>query len=1520
MQVWAAPQMQPVQQGDCPDDPQEPNNWFDEATPIPFDVEIYGNICNSDDLDYFSFPLNAGQQVIIDLYGLEMDSNIDLYSPAQTLITSSANTGPADEQIVYTAEETGTYYVVVWGTENELPNFYTLRVRLAAAPTPTFTPTPDCPDLYEPNDGFEQATNIDADVDIYAYICNSDDLDYFAFYASPGQEIILDLFDMELNANLELYGPEQNFLTGSYNEGVEPEQIVYTANIGGPYYALVFGTEGELINPYTLRLHQETPPTQTPTATPTPTVTRTPTATPTEAACPGDYAGDDFNNANEIYPGNLYTAYLCPAGDEDWFKFPAIVGQQITVQLLNLPADYDLQLYSPSNQLLVDGHQSGTTGEQIFWTAHIAGDYRARVYSPLGASSSQGYNVRLLLSATPTPTPTPTLTPTVTPTPTATLSCPHDPFEYNDTFDRASYMTHISVAYLCPPTDDDWYQFQVVKGEAFEIELVGSPSDYDLELYDPGQKRIARSANVGASPEKISFTAAQTGRYRLRVNSVASNFTTYKYQLTVENTNQPRPYLFSSSVHSQPFDIAVNGNTVYWSEQRDTNVGIPGGIYRNEYGGNVYGPTTVYSSTSASPADLVYDFGDVFFREWVGNHIVAIDPSTQAPTPTIMASAKNVADSRGIEANYPYVYWGDALSLNKQNISSKNIDGLVTFGSGMGPVDAMTASYSYLYWTDTTYVNQKIYGRIHRTSKNNGSTLSRTSLVAGAFHSIDIVSHFSSFPQDVYAASEHDIVVWNKAGTAPLVVLYSTPPDVSISGMTVDDNYIYWLELDPSSNALMYMPRGGGDALVLTTGLNNPRALVDDFGTLYWSESGGVMAMAKPGAFRGSAPRISVQHQPQNPPAGATITITATASDDKGIRSIDIIVRGAVVATCKSDTCTYTFKAPNHGVRIDYRAIATDVQNLRASTPIKWILVDNIGPDKDKDMISDLWESILCTNPNNPDSDSDEILDGWELLGQPFSDGTVLDLPGMGANPCRPDVFVEIDWNAGVAPIMPYIQQTINEYRRHGIALHVDTGQMGGGSQIPLRADAYTATQARDQYSSPYRAWTFHYALSTSHCGKNKQGKTECRSFADSGSNLTIVRATGSRFGYNFMHELGHTVGLGHGGTTGKGQQQRNKDYIWYKTAWINTNYKPNYFGMMNYAQSYPLYWNGSRIVVKFGYSEVALPSLNENSLDERSTSAFAKALAAYPQVGPGKPVIIYYCKKPTPRYRVYTTGDRVVQRYNYQTKKTEYGPFPKLNGIDWNCNGKIESSVKADINDDNQYTTLRGRADWPYLPLKTKCLNPRNSYATWWLQKADNPPCPKSAAAATTFTLEQTEEPHLDPIPEELDTTYEMCNGEDSDGNGIIDDGCPDSDEDGVSNAIDNCPYLANVDQVDVNRNGIGDACEVPPSPPQNLTASNEAGGVILRWEPPAEADIVGYVIERSDPETLTLMTEFGPYPTVPGTATTYFDRTPQQTGSYVYQVRAVNWAGYESVSVSAAVEVTELEAPTLFLPWIGR
>jgi hypothetical protein len=136
-------------------------------------------------------------------------------------------------------------------------------------------------------------------------------------------------------------------------------------------------------------------PTGTRTTTITPTGTRTTTCTPTATStltttipCPTDdyEPNGSFSTAyGPIDPGTAYCGgYICPSGDEDWFSFTVTVGQQFTVTLDSLPADFILQLLSPLQESLEFSQNDGTMAEQIVHTARMTGEYRARVYGFLG--------------------------------------------------------------------------------------------------------------------------------------------------------------------------------------------------------------------------------------------------------------------------------------------------------------------------------------------------------------------------------------------------------------------------------------------------------------------------------------------------------------------------------------------------------------------------------------------------------------------------------------------------------------------------------------------------------------------------------------------------------------------------------------------------------------------------------------------------------------------------------------------------------------------------------------------------------------------------------------------------------------------------------------------------------------------------------------------------------------------------------------------------------------------------------
>ncbi len=243
---------------DCTD-PYEPNNWFDQATPVEFGVEYNAVVCNSDDNDFFRFPLTTGQQITISLYGMEWDSNLDLYGPDQTVLITSTNPGTTTEQIVHTADQAGTYYAMVWGTEDEQPNSYTLRVNSVATPAP-------CPDPYEPNDVPEEAWSIEPDAPVDSYICHEEDVDYYALPdVSPGQILQIEVdgvsemaasspSDLPIDLVLVLFDPNGEEVAFSDAPGTRAEAIIYPAEVGGTYRVGVRANPGTAVLPAPYRL------------------------------------------------------------------------------------------------------------------------------------------------------------------------------------------------------------------------------------------------------------------------------------------------------------------------------------------------------------------------------------------------------------------------------------------------------------------------------------------------------------------------------------------------------------------------------------------------------------------------------------------------------------------------------------------------------------------------------------------------------------------------------------------------------------------------------------------------------------------------------------------------------------------------------------------------------------------------------------------------------------------------------------------------------------------------------------------------------------------------------------------------------------------------------------------------------------------------------------------------------------------------------------------------------------------
>lgn len=378
------------------------------------------------------------------------------------------------------------------------------------------------------------------------------------------------------------------------------------------------------------------------------------------------------------------------------------------------------------------------------------------------------------------------------------------------------------------------------------------------------------------------------------------------------------------------------------------------------------------------------------------------------------------------------------------------------------------------------------------------------------------------------------------------------------------------------------------------------------------------------------------------------------------------------------------------------------------ATPVLY-KADRSGGDGDNATVDWTFDNSSTTN--------DGIPDDWKKNGVTIDPGDgsgpqFIDLPSMGARVDTPDLFVQLDFMAdgthSHALTAAAIKTVVTAFRNApyksrngtiGINLHVDAGpnsimnfatnQTWGAlsrsrqlTEIPnlgtgtfdsnnnLISYNWTAFDAIKNvlggFVSTGRLAIFRYAISAhqittatnSGVARGIPGSDFIVSLAKIGIPPTVFQEAGT-----FMHELGHTLGLGHGGGDG-------------------VNNKPNYISVMNYSFQFGGLTRGG-VANIFDYSNVALRVLDETSLDEPfGVGPAASGVATkhwVPASGPNPAGFV-------------TVAD---------------GSQP----IDWNGNGLLtERSVAFDVNGDSATvpppatpppTTLTPYDDWLNLKLK---------------------------------------------------------------------------------------------------------------------------------------------------------------------------------------------------------------------------
>jgi hypothetical protein len=223
-----------------------------------------------------------------------------------------------------------------------------------------------------------------------------------------------------------------------------------------------------------------------------------------------------------------------------------------------------------------------------------------------------------------------------------------------------------------------------------------------------------------------------------------------------------------------------------------------------------------------------------------------------------------------------------------------------------------------------------------------------------------------------------------------------------------------------------------------------------------------------------------------------------------------------------------------------------------------------------------------------------------------------------GADPLQKDVFVEVDWMGGDCTLGIFchdhkpdpnaIQDVVTAFDnapvggsgnvKRGINLHVQVDEeiphesfmnmsMDGNGYVDFtlfdeKKQQYFGTAQEkvipNATSTKLRS-LFHYALfahKITKAGNSGVGELSGNDFVVALGTFTNERGTRSQQAGTFMHELGHNLGLGHGGDS-------------------DINCKPNYLSVMSYSRQFEDLLPNRPL----DYSREKLPSLYEDNLDE---------------------------------------------------------------------------------------------------------------------------------------------------------------------------------------------------------------------------------------------------------------------------------------------------------------------------------
>jgi len=216
------------------EDPAEPNNRMEEASPLVVDGEWFSSlILPVGDVDWYAVevPAAAGEYLLLTVEtGGEIDTYMDLYNEHAELLMSDDDSGDENNaRISMLIERPGRHYARVMHFEDNGAGPYRICARIGRVPL----------DEYEPNNSVESATPVAVDEEVQSHtFVHAEDVDWLTFSLASGGTVVIETGG-DTDTVMSLFDQAENLIDEDDDGGRDANARIQRYLSAGTYYVRI---------------------------------------------------------------------------------------------------------------------------------------------------------------------------------------------------------------------------------------------------------------------------------------------------------------------------------------------------------------------------------------------------------------------------------------------------------------------------------------------------------------------------------------------------------------------------------------------------------------------------------------------------------------------------------------------------------------------------------------------------------------------------------------------------------------------------------------------------------------------------------------------------------------------------------------------------------------------------------------------------------------------------------------------------------------------------------------------------------------------------------------------------------------------------------------------------------------------------------------------------------------------------------------------------------------------------------